>query len=126
VANTTVRWPRVALAVGAVAGVVTWAWLLVELVQRRVTVVVGFEATRNPLYRLWRHALPDYRRLDPADWVLHGLWIAMTALLVLLGWRSAASPSHPVIPEEGNDVHDLATPDRWLDAGTPVGSLGVR
>jgi hypothetical protein len=122
-AHTPARWPRVAMAWAAVAGLVTWGWLLVEMLQRRLTVVFAFELTRNPLYRLWRHVLPDYRRLDAGDWVLHGVWIAAVGLLAVLGWRSA---SFTTTKETSNDVQDVAPPDGWFDAGLPVGSVGVR
>ena len=47
----------------------TWGWLLVEVLQRRLALIIDFELTRNPLYRAWRLVLPDYRRLTAADWL---------------------------------------------------------
>jgi hypothetical protein len=122
-AHTPARWPRIALFGAALAGVVTWAWLLVEVLQRRLTVVFAFESTGNPLYGMWRHALPDYRELDAGGWALHAVWIAAAGLLAVLGWRSVATTTNK---ETRNDVQDLAPPPRRLDAGHLVGRVGMR
>jgi len=82
---------RAVVALGA-AGVVLWGWLVVEALQRRLTLVVDFETTRDPLARAWRAVLPDYRSPSTATWVLQGLWLAVLAVAALLAWR-ASSPS---------------------------------
>ena len=88
--HTTARWPRPVFVVLAVASLVTWCWLLVEVLQRRVALIFDFELTRNPLYRLWRLVLPDYRRLGAGGWTLHAMWIVVVGLAALAGWRSMA------------------------------------
>jgi hypothetical protein len=89
-----------AAAVGTLAGVVAWAWLLLEVLQERLRVVIAFEATRGPLYRAWRLLLPDYRAATAADWARHGAWIGVVALLAVWGWRSVARPPVSPIHEE--------------------------
>ena len=42
----------------ACAGFVLWGWLLVEVLQHRLTLIVDFESTRDPLARAWRALLP--------------------------------------------------------------------
>jgi hypothetical protein len=87
-------------AVATLAGVVAWAWLLLEVLQERLRVVIAFEATRNPLYRAWRLVLPDYRAATPADWLRHGAWIGAVVALAVAGWRSVARPPVSPIHEE--------------------------
>jgi hypothetical protein len=129
-AHTTARWPRPAFAVAAVAGLVTWGWLLVEMLQRRLTVIIAFELTRTPIYRAWRNLLPDYRRLDGGDWLLHVGWLAALGLLAVLGWRTVSTPSsngpRTTIREVSDDAFELATPDDRSGADRPVGSVSVR
>jgi hypothetical protein len=76
-------------------GVVTLAWLLLDGLNRRITWVVDFYDTTNPLYRVWQHALPDY--LDPTTmtWVLHGAWLALTLLVALRAYSTVNSVTIP-------------------------------
>ena len=85
--------PRLAWAAGlGLAGILAWGWLASEALAHRLTLVVDFYETSNPLYRAWSAALPDYRHPTAATWVLHALWAA--AIAAALWWgRSAAKPS---------------------------------
>ncbi len=121
----TRRWPMAALVVTAAVSLVTWAWLLVEVLQRRLSVIFSFELTRNPLYRAWQSVLPDYRRLAPRGWVLHGIWIAAVGLLTAAGWRSVPTQPPSTTKETSSDDHSMATAGRRHDDGHPVGSVGV-
>src|SRR5690606_16295828 len=56
-----VRAVRPVVAMCGAVGAWTWAWLVVEVLDGRRTLVVDFESTANPLYRLLRALLPDYR-----------------------------------------------------------------
>ena len=86
---------RPALAVAAVAGFVLWGWLLVEVLQERITLIVDFEDTRDPLARAWRALLPDYRRPGERTWALQAVWLAVLALVARAGWRSARADEDP-------------------------------
>jgi hypothetical protein len=86
-----VRWGAAALAVGAVVGIGSWIWTMVEAITRRHTLVVDFMATANPWHRLWRHALPMGRIPAGRDDLLTLLWIAALAAGAYGGWRSAAT-----------------------------------
>jgi hypothetical protein len=83
-----VRAVRPWLAVAGVVGAINWGWLVVEVLDRRRTLIVDFERTANPLYRAARASLPDYRSPGPGDWALQALWLAALALLAATaaGW----------------------------------------
>lgn len=76
---------RRAVAALGVGGVLTYAWLVVEATTGRLTLVVDFAATANPLYRAWSLLLPDYRAPGLATWVLHGAWLVAVVLLARTG-----------------------------------------
>jgi hypothetical protein len=76
---------RLLLAVAGGVGVLAYGWLVAEGAAGRVTWVVDFAATANPLYRAWRLVLPDYLAVTWWTWTLHALW-----LLVLVVWAAAA------------------------------------
>jgi hypothetical protein len=80
--------PRVVGAVAALGalGVVLWGWLVLEVRDLRLRLIVDFEATRDPLYRAWRNVLPDLRQ---GDELLLALWIVALAALAAWGWASA-------------------------------------
>jgi hypothetical protein len=86
-----VRALRRPLAVAAVIGVATWAWTAFEAATRRRTLVVDFEQTANPWYRLWRLALPDGRGSGLVLDIHTAGWWALLALGVAVGWRVAAT-----------------------------------
>jgi hypothetical protein len=70
-------------------GVVLWGWLVLEVLQSRLRLVIDFEATRDPLYRAWRHLLPDLRTVTSATPALMAVWLLVVAGLAAWGWRSA-------------------------------------
>jgi hypothetical protein len=70
-------------------GVVLWGWLVVEVQQERLRLIVDFEATRDPLYRAWRSVLPDLRQHSDLRPVLLLAWAVVLAGLAWWGWRSA-------------------------------------
>jgi hypothetical protein len=92
-----VRAVRPWLAVAGAVGAVNWGWLVVEVLDRRRTLIVDFEATANPLYRAARALLPDYRSPGPDDWARQALWLAALALLVATaaGWWSRGGRDRP-------------------------------
>jgi hypothetical protein len=67
-------------------GLLAQGWLVAEGAAGRITWVVDFAATGNPLYRAWRLVLPDYLAMSWWTWALHGTW-----LVVLTAWAVAAS-----------------------------------
>ena len=70
-----------------VVGAVEWGWLVVEVLRRRRTLIVDFEATADPLYRAWRTVLPDGRSPSLRDVVLLVGWLAGLAVAALLAGR---------------------------------------
>ncbi|MBI2170152.1 MAG: hypothetical protein HYU28_11745 [Actinobacteria bacterium] len=97
---------QLALVGIGVAGIITFGALVAEGLAGRLTLVVDFERTFNPLVTLARAALPDYRHPTFAMWALHAVWLVAAVGLAWHGWRSspperASSPSprparHPV------------------------------
>lgn len=117
VAWWTARVPsaRTWLAALTAAGMVMWAWLLVELWAHRLTLVVDFFRTRDLLYRAWSSVLPRYRRVSGATWVLQSCWLVALAVLAAFGWRS--------IPSSGGSDEDRG--DR-VRVGARAGGLRER
>ena len=85
----TSRRRLVATAVLGGVGVFAYGYLTIEALAGRLTVVVDFFETSNPLYRAWSVLLPDYRHLSAGTWVLHALWIAVAVCGVSWGSRAA-------------------------------------
>jgi hypothetical protein len=75
-----------ALVVLGVLGAVTLAWILADGLNRRITWVVDFYDTTNPLYRAWRHILPDYADVSTTTWVLHGAWLVVVLIVSARAW----------------------------------------
>jgi hypothetical protein len=105
------------LVAAALAGAVLWGWLLVEVLQDRLALIVELEATRDPLARAWRAVLPDYRRPGARTWGLQAVWLAALALVVRAGWRSGRG-DEDAGAGEGADA-DVVAVD--LDRGGAVG-----
>jgi hypothetical protein len=95
-----VRPPRIAallLGLGAVLGIGSWAWTLIEAADRSPTLIVDFMTTANPWYRLWRHALPMGRTPSAGDDWLTALWVVLLAGAAVVGWRSARADQRPPV-----------------------------
>jgi hypothetical protein len=84
-----------ALVALTAAGLLLWGWVLADVLELRRRLIIDFAENGNPLYRLWRTVLPDYRHPSTAMWVRHGLWIAAVAGLAVAGWRSVSDNRRP-------------------------------
>ncbi|MGH8910274.1 MAG: hypothetical protein ACRD0K_28220 [Egibacteraceae bacterium] len=73
-------------------GVVSYLWLMVEASTGRLTLVVDFWRTANPVYRALRWVLPDYVAPTAWTWPLHWIWVCVLIGLLVLGWRQAPEP----------------------------------
>ncbi len=82
----------VATIAGATVGAATWLWLVWEASTGRLTLIVDFDATAAPWYRIWRHVLPDLARPDAADAVLTLGWVVLLAAMAAAAVRRPASP----------------------------------
>ena len=86
--------PRVAARVralfwvAAAFGIVTWAWLLGEVLTRRRQLIIDFAATAAPLSAQWRALLPDGRAV-PAPTGVQVAWAVILGAAVALGWWAA-------------------------------------
>ncbi|MET1049880.1 MAG: hypothetical protein ABWZ55_09640, partial [Acidimicrobiales bacterium] len=88
-------------------GVVLWGWLVVEVLRLRLRLIIDFEATRDPLYRAWRLALPDLRQPGGFTPVLLAVWTVGLGALAWWGWRLAGSAGgdEDAGAGEGADAH---------------------
>ena len=89
-----------AIVLGAV-GVVAQAWIVAEGLAGRIAWAVDLQATADPLYRLWRRALPDYLDVTSATWALHWTWTAAAVLVAARVYRRerrGAAQSEKTIP----------------------------
>lgn len=80
--------------VGAsVAATTSWLWLAIEASTDRRTLIVDFEQTAAPVYRLTRLLLPDHRAMDTIDVVLTWSWIFVLVGLAAWAWSAARQPA---------------------------------
>ena len=78
--------------VAAVLGALSWAWVVAEVLQRRLRLIIDFDATRNPWVRALRPALPDFRQPGTRTGLLAAAWaLALVGLLVAGWWSERAS-----------------------------------
>jgi hypothetical protein len=68
-----------AIAAASAIAIFGWLWLVVEASTRRRTLVVDFRDTSNPVYRAWKHVLPDHQSFQLESPALTMVW---TALLI--------------------------------------------
>ncbi len=73
-----------------VVGVTSWVWLVLDVLAARMTLVVDFYATTNPVVQAWSRAFPDFQEIDALTWPLHGLWVVVLLGLATWGWRGVA------------------------------------
>lgn len=77
-------WPIVAATLVGTAG---WLWLVVEISTGRRALIVDFESTSNPWYRLWSTALPELGNPGVVDWALYLGWAVAVAASAAAVWR---------------------------------------
>ena len=83
------RFARVLLVVLGLLGLITFAWLVVDGLAERITWVVGFATTDNPLYRVWRPLLPDGRSTATADLARTAVWCGVLAGAAVAGFLTS-------------------------------------
>ncbi len=95
-----------ALVFLGIPGLISFGFLVVEGLRRELTWVVDFASTVNPFYGMLSRILPDYLTPTAGTWVLHGLWVAVAVVLILVGWSSGSpdrgEPSTPDFEETAN------------------------
>ena len=80
------RWT---LAATGLLGVAAWLRLAWESSSGRLTLIVDFSETGDPVLALWRLLLPAYLDMDLAQWVRHGMWVAIAVGGAILAARRA-------------------------------------
>lgn len=111
-----VRWAAAAVVVGAAIGLLSWSWLLVEILVGSRTLVVDFMETANPVSRGWRWFLPDGRHPSGLDDLVSGVWALVLAVSAVVGWRSVSAPGADL---EREPVSRRAAPRRRTAGSRP-------
>ncbi len=100
---------------GSLVGTGAWLWLAVEASTRRRTIVVDFEETAWPIYRLLRHTFPDVRGSTGAMlWA--GAWGVLVVALAVWGWRSVGRDQDA----RGSEGADADVPPLDLNSGGAI------
>jgi hypothetical protein len=94
-AGQATQWRIPMVLVTAVVGLLSWLALVVEVLRRQRTLIVDFETTSNPVYRLWRAVLPDYRHPGLDDWLLQAMWLAALGLWLAVPYMTRRSSDVP-------------------------------
>lgn len=81
-------WPMVG---ATLLGTASWLWLVFEASTDRRTIIVDFEETANPWYRLWSRVLPQMRDPGLGDWLLYAGWGVLLVATCVVTWRRLAS-----------------------------------
>ncbi|HET7652490.1 MAG TPA: hypothetical protein VFK42_05585 [Acidimicrobiales bacterium] len=117
------RAAAIALVALGAAGVVEFLWLMVEGLRHRLTLVVDFATTTDPLFRVWRHVLPDGRVTTDAAVALTAAWGA--AALSVLVWRSRARLVTATAAALVVVVLAAGAIRGWVDDGAGVRNVGA-
>ena len=76
-----------AVVLASLLGTFSWLWLVVESSTGRHTLIVDFERTTNPWYRVWQVLLPDHQVMSVTDHVLTAAWAAVVILGCWWVWK---------------------------------------
>jgi hypothetical protein len=88
-------------------GVLAFAWTAFETSTGRLTLVVDFGATTNPVVRALRAVLPDYMDPGVTMWTLHAVWTTALIILAVLGYRQGRARRAGVTASDSpTETHD--------------------
>ena len=98
------RWFICTSALSAIAG---WMWLAIESQTGNRTLVVDFEETAYPIYRLIRAIFPNFRDFGTKSTLLNTLWITVS-LLAILPFFKNQKPKRPLSPQVDEETDSLS------------------
>jgi len=75
----------VATAIGSIG----WVWIAVETQTGRRALIVDFEETSWPWYKIWSKIFPDFHRMPTNTMWIATFWALALLLLMAIGWHSA-------------------------------------
>lgn len=75
----------VATAIGSIG----WVWIAVETQTGRRALIVDFEETSWPWYKIWSKIFPDFHRMPTNTTWIATFWALALLLLMAIGWHSA-------------------------------------
>jgi len=78
------------IVVAGVVGALSWLWIVVEASTGRLRLVIDFEDTANPWYRLVSPLFPDLRIGSAGTALATAGWALVVAAGVAWGWRASA------------------------------------
>ena len=91
---------------GCVIGALNWLWLVVEASTDRRTLIVDFQDTASPWYRMWRQLLPDHTRMNGIDIALTAIWTVVLVGAGALVWWSTRIEQRAAVDEPATDPAD--------------------
>jgi hypothetical protein len=112
-------WYAMSAGVGGALGVVAFLFLLFEGWGQRLTWVVDFGTTANPMYQALSTIMPDYMTPTTTTWALHAVWVTVFVALALAGWRSASDG----VEFNPSDSRDQAATNSRSAANSPTPTL---
>ena len=115
-AELAARWRAGLAALGGLA-VVTWVWVLVDVLRMQRRLVVDVARDAGPVQAVLRMTLPDYRHPSAGTWARHLAWLAVVAFVAAAGWYSLDGRS--------NDQDHPSTARRSVPAGPARGGVRV-
>jgi hypothetical protein len=91
----------------AAVSVVTWAWLVAEVLTERLRLIIDFDHSTGPWVQLIQPALPDFRHPTTVTWLLATVWGVVLVGLLAWGWwqeRPSARRGGPGAEGEDQDA----------------------
>ncbi|MDP6895291.1 MAG: hypothetical protein QGF73_08040 [Acidimicrobiales bacterium] len=69
-------------------GSIGWIWVAIEAQTGRRALIVDFEDTSWPWYKVWSKIFPDFHRMPTNTMWIAAFWALILSLLVTVGWCS--------------------------------------
>ena len=78
------------LIISALIGTAGWVYLAIESQTGRRALIVDFEETLWPWYKVWSKIFPDLRRMPSNTMWLSSFWSVLVVVLFIAGWALAS------------------------------------
>ena len=99
-----------------VVGSIGWIWIAVEAQTGRRALIVDFEDTSWPWYKIWSKIFPDYHNMPANTMWIAAIWSFVIVLFFSIGWRSVNGNKNPFRSKRANT--DVVTTD--LNSGSSI------
>ena len=99
-----------------VIGSIGWIWIAIEAQTGRRALIVDFEDTSWPWYKIWSKVFPDYHSMPANTMWLAAIWSFAIILFFSIGWRSVNGNKNP-LRSKGTNTDVIATD---LNSGSSI------